>query len=186
MEATILRHEPIRRDNYIVDVLGCLWELDASGKDTWPILVFPKADYGSMQTFLGSDEGRKTTIDTKLRLCCDIIGAVQKLHACSKACFGDQHSLSQLTASRCRSWRSQARQCPHIPRPCVGVNWESGRLRIFMLRGERQTQGPATEVRALGRTGVASSGLLYQGCQITRCIFSRNDLPLDHDGACFA
>jgi hypothetical protein len=84
-EATILRHPPIQEESRIVNVLGCLWESDSTGENIWPILVFPKADHGSLRNFFDSDLGRKTTIGTKLRLCFDVMGAVEKLHACSKS-----------------------------------------------------------------------------------------------------
>jgi hypothetical protein len=83
-EILILCHPPLRDDNNIISLVGVAWEIGPKPNSVWPNLVFPKAEFGSLDKFLLSQQGKELSIEQRLKLCSGIINAVQKLHICGK------------------------------------------------------------------------------------------------------
>lgn len=83
-EILVLCHPPVRDDDNIISLVGIAWEIVSKPRNVWPNLVFPKAEFGSLDIFLRSERGKELPVTEKLVLCSGIINAVQKLHACGK------------------------------------------------------------------------------------------------------
>jgi hypothetical protein len=84
-EILILCHPPVRDDPNILDVVGISWQCDIKCSEAWPSLVFPKAEFGSLDSFLRSAKGQECTVHEKLGLCSAILNAAATLHACGKS-----------------------------------------------------------------------------------------------------
>ncbi|KAL9581398.1 MAG: hypothetical protein Q9212_003929, partial [Teloschistes hypoglaucus] len=61
-ELCILGHPAIKQHPNIVKLQGICWDV-ISEYQVWPVLIFPKAKFGNMRAFFGSDEGARLTAD---------------------------------------------------------------------------------------------------------------------------
>ena len=84
MEVLILDQAPIREHPNIVKLDGICWEVDASrygDPEIWPVLVMEKAPCGNLQDFM-THEGASISIVDRLRLCGEILMAIETMHQC--------------------------------------------------------------------------------------------------------
>jgi len=80
-EIMILKNPTVRDHPNINQLEGIAWEVQ--NDVVWPVLVFPKANAGSLADYINSVEGREASFDTKLRLCIDVALALLTLHRSS-------------------------------------------------------------------------------------------------------
>jgi len=83
-EISVLCHPSISSHPNIVDLEGICWEVSRESAKVWPVLVFLKADLGSLKTFIGSDAEESRSFDTRLGLCIQIAEGILALHRSSE------------------------------------------------------------------------------------------------------
>jgi hypothetical protein len=90
MEIAVLRSPAIAGHPSIIDLEGLAWELHGGGGGSGaesptvlPVLVYRKADLGTLQSFLES-RVNAITLEEKLAICFNISTAVATLHSCGK------------------------------------------------------------------------------------------------------
>jgi serine/threonine protein kinase len=79
-----LQNEPIRAHPNIVKLLGICWEFEAESGSIAPVLVFPKAHSGDLQTYMSTEREESICFGTRLGLCIHIAQAIATLHDCSE------------------------------------------------------------------------------------------------------
>ena len=80
-ELLILRHPSIRHCRNIVNIQAICWEIDEKSYKPWPVLIFPKSDFGDLRRFLKSDRGIQMTNMERLKLCSEVAEGLAVLHA---------------------------------------------------------------------------------------------------------
>jgi hypothetical protein len=65
-EISVLSHPNIIR------LKGICWDVASGGEKVWSVLVFEKAQYGDLYTFMGQAEGKRLSIEERLNMCADI------------------------------------------------------------------------------------------------------------------
>jgi hypothetical protein len=74
----ILKNSSVREHLNINQLEGIAWEIQ--NDIVWPVLVYPKANSGSLEDFINSNEGKEASFEAKLRLCIDVSLALLTLH----------------------------------------------------------------------------------------------------------
>lgn len=82
-EVVILSCPSIREQPNIIKLEGICWEIGGEGQ-VWPVLVFEKAEFGSMRSFMDSDQGKELHFEDRLKLCNKIGAAIMVMHSCRK------------------------------------------------------------------------------------------------------
>jgi hypothetical protein len=82
-EILVLTQPSIRNHPNIINLEGICWEISADGK-AWPVLMFEKAEFGDLDEFMKSDEGKRLDFQASLQLCKNIAGAIAVMHLDSK------------------------------------------------------------------------------------------------------
>lgn len=80
-EVSLLKQIPVRGHPNIVDLEGISFELDDDTGEATPVLVFKRAQFGSIRSFLETGGGRQLGFVKKLKLCSEIGSAIMALHA---------------------------------------------------------------------------------------------------------
>src|SRR4051794_15078073 len=80
-EILTLKNSAVRDHPNINQLEGIAWEIQ--GGLVWPVLVFPKANSGSLKEFINGIEGKEASFEAKLRLCIDVALALLTLHQSS-------------------------------------------------------------------------------------------------------
>lgn len=82
-EISVLEHPAIRMHPNVVSLRGICWHAKTHRSEhrIWPVLVFDKADYGNITTFLGSHRGLSMSIRDRLDLCLGVGEALATMHA---------------------------------------------------------------------------------------------------------
>ena len=83
-EIMILKHPVFAKHPNIVDLDGITWDVEVpDGQDpqVTPVLVFSRAEHGTLADFLRSSPGRGLSFGKRLRLCIDIALALEAIHA---------------------------------------------------------------------------------------------------------
>jgi hypothetical protein len=83
-EILVLQSEPIRAHPNIVNLLGICWEFEAESGSIAPVLVFPKAHLGDLQTYMSTERRKTIGFETRLGLSIHIAQAIATLHDCSE------------------------------------------------------------------------------------------------------
>jgi serine/threonine protein kinase len=83
-EISVLGHPTIRRHPNIIELAGICWDVVAETGKVWPVLVFEKAQYGDLQTFMRQVGGKQLGWEDRLKLCADVGRAVADMHSNSK------------------------------------------------------------------------------------------------------
>jgi len=83
-ELLILRHPSVRHCRNIVDIQAICWEIDEKSHKPWPVLIFPKSDFGDLRRFLKSDRCIHMTNVERLKLCSYMAEGLAVLHANGK------------------------------------------------------------------------------------------------------
>jgi hypothetical protein len=81
-EILVLRNPAIREHRNINQLEGIAWEHQDGA--VWPVLVFAKANCGSLRSFMAGERGRDLDFEAKLGLCIDVALALFTLHQNSK------------------------------------------------------------------------------------------------------
>jgi hypothetical protein len=77
-EVLVLRHPEVRDHPNITSLLGISW--DFRNNSVWPVLVFPKADEGSLEDFIHGSKGTNAFLEDLIRICADIALGLDSLH----------------------------------------------------------------------------------------------------------
>ncbi|MCJ1251626.1 hypothetical protein MMC30_008861 [Trapelia coarctata] len=81
LELRVLTHNPIRKHENIVKLLGIAWEMDPHDFDRrWPALLLQRAMHGTLQDYL--EESSPLSYDTKSTIILDISLGLDVLHQC--------------------------------------------------------------------------------------------------------
>lgn len=80
-EVVLLRQPSIFRHPNIINLEGMAFEVDQDSGEIWPVLVFKKAEFGSLRSFMNSGGGKDISFDRKLKLCSEIGSAIMAMHA---------------------------------------------------------------------------------------------------------
>lgn len=83
-EILVSRHPALRDHPNILSVQGVCWEIDKESQRVWPVLIFPKSEFGDLRSFIGSDDGQRATVEERINLCRDVAQALFLLHANGK------------------------------------------------------------------------------------------------------
>ena len=79
-EVLILSQPPIQSHPNIVGLEGICWEVKPETEKAVPVLVFEKASW-DLQQFMNVREGMDAVFEDRLKICADIGGAIEALHA---------------------------------------------------------------------------------------------------------
>lgn len=83
-EIMVLKHPVFAKHPNIVDLDGITWDVEISDEQppqVTPVLVFRRAEHGTLAEFLRSSSGRGSSLGKRLRLCTDIGLALEAIHA---------------------------------------------------------------------------------------------------------
>ena len=83
-EILVLGHPLIRKHHKIVTLEGISWDVINGGESILPVLVFKKAQHGSLLDFMEHDIGRRLHFRDRVYLCAEIAEAVVQMHAKSQ------------------------------------------------------------------------------------------------------
>lgn len=84
-EVTLLMQTTIRSHPNIVDLEGITFELASDAADVWPVLVFKRAQFGSIRSFMETGGGRQVGFLHKIKLCAEVGSAIMAMHACGES-----------------------------------------------------------------------------------------------------
>lgn len=79
-EIRVLQNPHTRSSPHVVNLQGICWEFDDPSGTIYPVLVFPKAEYGDLYTYLRRQDGKAVSFDTRLKWCIQIARAINTLH----------------------------------------------------------------------------------------------------------
>ena len=79
-EVLTLGHPLIWQHSNIVNFHGICWEFDARSEKVYPVLVFEKAQLGSLHSFMETEAGKRISLEEKLGICADVAEAILELH----------------------------------------------------------------------------------------------------------
>ncbi|RFU33950.1 hypothetical protein B7463_g2364, partial [Scytalidium lignicola] len=79
-EISILGVPGILEHENIITLEGICWDVNPAGPVVWPVLVFQKADYGSLEDFILSSTGRAPSLEEVLSILADIARGLSCLH----------------------------------------------------------------------------------------------------------
>lgn len=84
-EIMVLKHPVFAKHPNIVDLDGITWDVEISDDEqphqVTPVLVFRRAEHGTLAEFLRSSSGRGSSLGERLKLCTDIALALEAIHA---------------------------------------------------------------------------------------------------------
>jgi Protein tyrosine and serine/threonine kinase len=83
-EILVLQRKPIATHPNLPRLQGICWDRESDPSHVTSVLVFPKADFGDLHSYMNTQEGMKLSFESKLRLCIDIAKAIGTLHAHSR------------------------------------------------------------------------------------------------------
>lgn len=92
-EILILKNSVIRDHRNINQLEGIAWEIE--NDVVWPVLVFPKANCGSLKSFIEGTGKEGASLEVKIRLCVDVALGLFALHRSSSliSLFDYHHRL---------------------------------------------------------------------------------------------
>jgi serine/threonine protein kinase len=85
-EVLVLRHPEVRNHPNITKLLGVSW--DVRNNSVWPVLLFPKADEGSLEDFIHGSKGTNASLEELIRICADVALGLDTLHGNSTFLVG--------------------------------------------------------------------------------------------------
>jgi Protein tyrosine and serine/threonine kinase len=80
-EVSVLGQPLVRLHPNMIQLLGICWEV-ARDEEVWPVLVFEKAEFGDLNSFMNSDRGKALSIAQRLSMCFSIGTAIATMHSC--------------------------------------------------------------------------------------------------------
>ena len=82
-EMRILQSPSIRSHPNVVDLEGICWDVDDMSGTISPVLVFPKAEHGDLNSYLTVQRRKLVSFDEKITWCVQIAQAIDVLHRSS-------------------------------------------------------------------------------------------------------
>jgi serine/threonine protein kinase len=79
-ELIVLSAPRVRAHPSIHSLLGICWDIDLQD-NVGPVLVSEKSEYGNLEAFMTTNEGRNLILETRVKFCAEIASAVMTLHA---------------------------------------------------------------------------------------------------------
>src|SRR5579871_4374586 len=83
-ELSILGHPAVLEHENIVTLEGICWDVNPAGPVVWPVLVFQKATYCSLEDCMLSSTGRSPSLGEALSILADVARGLACLHVHSK------------------------------------------------------------------------------------------------------
>lgn len=80
--------ELLRSHPSVINLVGSTWEVDAQTENVWPVLLSERSKYGSLTSYLCSED---VSFPTRLELCADIANACIAMHR-----LGEPHTMITL------------------------------------------------------------------------------------------
>lgn len=80
-EILVLGHPSIYGHPNILRLEGICWDVSPEDEKVLPVLVFEKSQYGDLGWFANSGSGIHMSFEHRLKLCADIVVAVQVMHS---------------------------------------------------------------------------------------------------------
>ena len=84
-EILVLSDTAIRGHRFIIELLGICWDIEWRNNtyNVWPVLVFEKSQHGNLEVFMTKGEGRKLSLEDRIKMCAGIAMAIMDMHAAS-------------------------------------------------------------------------------------------------------
>ena len=86
-EVMVLRARRRRSHPNIVELVGIGWDVNPHEKSVWPVLVFRKAEFGSLKRYLSSPIGSDLSWEIRVSLCRDIVSGLAWMHPDGTRCI---------------------------------------------------------------------------------------------------
>jgi serine/threonine protein kinase len=83
-EVAAFRSKSVVGHPNIVQLEGICWEVESKTDRVLPVLVFEKAEFGDMRRFMATEDGRNVDMDTRIKWCLELAGALHSLHSGGK------------------------------------------------------------------------------------------------------
>jgi serine/threonine protein kinase len=83
-EVTSLGNQSLRHHQNIVRLEGVCWDFPKDDGEIWPVLVFEKYPLGDLERFLNSNTGHNLGMATRIKLCMDLLSALETLQQSGK------------------------------------------------------------------------------------------------------
>lgn len=83
-EAAALKSKSVVGHPNIVQLEGICWEIESKTDRVLPVLVSEKAELGDMRRFMATEDGRNVDMDTRIKWCLELAGALHSLHSGGK------------------------------------------------------------------------------------------------------
>ena len=83
-EMLVLAQPAIVNHPNILKLEGICWEVSPRNHDVSPVLVFERAQYGDLRSFLSGPDSQKLPFQDRVRICNDIGNAISSMHASRK------------------------------------------------------------------------------------------------------
>lgn len=84
-EVALLMQTGIMNHPNTVNLEGITFELGSDTAEVWPVLVFKRAQFGSIRSFMEKGGGRQIGFLHKIRLCSQVGSAIMAMHACGES-----------------------------------------------------------------------------------------------------
>lgn len=109
-ELIVLHHRELYDHPNIVKLEGICWEVVKEFNEIWPVLVFRKADLGSLDHFLTRPESKDIDMTELVIICGEVAKALRIMHLCGKTPLLSSSLPSLLPKELYRycSWRYKA------------------------------------------------------------------------------
>jgi hypothetical protein len=86
-EISVLGRAVMRGKKNVVTLEGIAWDVEGKAGQVWPVLVFEKAPWGDLMTFMQRGAGKVLGVGERLSLCADVLVAMGVLHGHRKQCI---------------------------------------------------------------------------------------------------
>ena len=114
-EILVLMHPSMFAHPNIITFEGICWDVSLEEERVWPVLMYEKSVYGDLEWFANHGAGTSLSLDTRLKLCRDVVAAVMDMH--SSGMYNqrpERFTLLLNNDSRNHSRRYKASEYPHI------------------------------------------------------------------------
>lgn len=80
-EILVLGHPSIYGHPNVMRLEGVCWDVSEEDEKVWPVLVFEKSQYGDLEWFVNSGQGKTVPLEQRLKLCAAIVNAIMEMHS---------------------------------------------------------------------------------------------------------
>ena len=80
-EILVLMHPSMFAHPNIITFEGICWDVSLEEERVWPVLMYEKSVYGDLEWFANYGAGTSLSLDTRLKLCRDVVAAIMDMHS---------------------------------------------------------------------------------------------------------